>query len=100
MDALAERVQGFGGVALALEQAIVEETRLARAPRGIESPVNQLQRLVSAHEFILMEARPLAAAATGPGDDSTADLIVSQVIRCDEQESWFVSRHIHWRAAH
>jgi starvation-inducible DNA-binding protein len=99
MDALAERVQAFGGVARALAQGIVEETRLARGPSGIESPVHQLERLVAAHEFVLLEARPLAAAASSRGDDGTADLIVSQVVRCNEQQSWFVSRHIQTRPA-
>jgi starvation-inducible DNA-binding protein len=50
MDALAERVQTLGGVALALARDVVEESRLARAPSGIEGPGQQLQRLIDAHE--------------------------------------------------
>jgi len=34
MDALAERIQTLGGVALALAHDGVEESRIARAPRG------------------------------------------------------------------
>jgi starvation-inducible DNA-binding protein len=48
MDALAERVQTLGGVARALAHDVSEETRLARAPSGIESAANQLGRLVAA----------------------------------------------------
>src|SRR5690606_33202020 len=59
-DALAERVQLLGGVSLALAADVVEETRIARAPRGIESVPVQLQRLCDAHEMILTEARDLA----------------------------------------
>ena len=94
MDALAERVQAFGGVSRTLAHDIVEETRLARGPSGIESPFHQLERLVAAHEFVLLEARPMASAAATRGDDGTNDLIVSQLIRCNERQSWFVSRHI------
>jgi starvation-inducible DNA-binding protein len=94
MDALAERVQTLGGVARALASDIVEETRLARAPSGVESAVDQLRRLVDAHEFLLQEARPLAREAAAAGDDGSNDLIVGQVVRRNELQSWFVLRHL------
>ncbi len=94
MDALAERVQALGGVARALAHDVSEETRLARAPSGIESTADQLGRLVGAHEFILLEARPFACAAADAGDLGTNDLIVSQVVRGNELQSWFVTRHL------
>lgn len=94
MDAIAERVQTLGGVALALAHDVVEETRLARAPRGVESARNQLRRLVDAHEFILLEARPLAREAASAGDEGTNDLMVSQLVRTNELQSWFVWRHL------
>jgi starvation-inducible DNA-binding protein len=96
-DELAERVQTLGGVARALAQDIVEESRLARAPSGVEAPVDQLQRLVNAHEFLLVEARPFAREAAQRGDDGTNDLLVSGVVRRNELQSWFVLRHL---AAH
>jgi starvation-inducible DNA-binding protein len=98
MDVLAERVQTLGGVARALASDIVEETRLARAPSGIESAANQLQRLADAHEFLLQEARPLAREAATAGDDGSSDLIVGQVVRGNELQSWFVQRHLTPRA--
>ena len=93
-DDIAERVQTLGGVARALARDVIEETRLARAPSGIESAVDQLHRLVEAHEFILLEARSLAREAASNGDDGTNDVLVSQVIRANERQSWFVSRHL------
>ena len=95
MDALAERVQTLGGVALALANDVVEETRIARAPRGRERVVDQLRRLVDAHEIVLEEARPLAREAAERGDDGSNDLIVSQVVRTNELQSWFVNEHLH-----
>jgi len=94
MDALAERVQTLGGIALALAHDVVEETRIARAPRGRESAVAQLQRLLDAHEIVLQEARPLAREAAERGDDGTNDLIVSQLVRTNELQSWFVGEHV------
>lgn len=94
MDALAERVQTLGSVARALAHEIAGETRLARAPSGVESAINQLKRLVDAHEFILNEARPLSRDAAAAGDEGTNDLIVSELVRGNELQSWFVLRHL------
>lgn len=94
IDSLAERVQTLGGVALALAHDVVEESRIARAPRGREEPAHQLRRLVDAHEMILEEARPCARQAAADGDDGTNDLFVSEIVRTNELQSWFVSEHL------
>lgn len=94
MDALAERVQTLGGVARALASDIVEEARLTRAPSGVESELDQLRRLVDSHELLLQEAPPLAREAATAGDDGSNDLIVGQVVRRNELQSWFVLRHL------
>ena len=94
MDMLAERVQALGGVALALAYDVAEESRVARAPRGREAVLPQLDRLAGAHELILGEARPLAREASNRGDDGTSDLLVSQVVRLNEMQSWFVAEHL------
>lgn len=99
MDAIAERVQTLGGVALALAHDVVEESRIARAPRGRESAPAQLKRLVDAHELILTEARPLAEDAADRGDPGTDDLITSQMVRVNELQSWFVGEHLAARSA-
>jgi starvation-inducible DNA-binding protein len=94
IDQLAERVQTLGGVALALAQDVVDESRVARAPRGRESPEQQLQRLVGCHEFVLREARALARRTDESGDNGTADLIVGSLVRVYELQSWFVGEHL------
>ena len=94
MDALAERIQTLGGVTFALAQDVVDESSIARAPRGRESALAQLERLVQAHETILVEARPLARAAADRGDDGSNDLIVGGVVRGNELQSWFVGEHL------
>ena len=99
MDAIAERVQTLGGVALALSHDVAEESRIARAPRGREHVVDQLRRLVDAHEIILEEARPLSRDAASRGDEGTNDLMVSQIVRTNELQSWFIGEHLVARRA-
>jgi starvation-inducible DNA-binding protein len=94
MDTLAERIQTLGGVTFALAQDVVDESSIARAPRGRESAHAQLERLVQAHETILVEARPLARDAAERGDDGTNDLIVGSVVRGNELQSWFTGEHL------
>lgn len=93
-DLLAERVQMLGGVSLATARDLVTESRIARAPRGREEPAAQLLRLAEGHEVVLADARPLARAAAEQGDDGTNDLIVSEVVRTNELQAWFVGEHM------
>jgi starvation-inducible DNA-binding protein len=94
MDAIAERIQTLGGVTFALAGDIAGESSIARAPRGRESAPAQLERLAGAHETILLDARPLARAAADAGDDGSNDLIVSQVVRANELQRWFIGEHL------
>jgi starvation-inducible DNA-binding protein len=93
-DVIAERVQTLGGVALALADDVARESRLSRAPRGRERPIAELQGLASAHELLLTEARALAREAAERGDDGTNDLLVSQIVRSNERQSWFIGEHL------
>jgi starvation-inducible DNA-binding protein len=94
IDSIAERVQTLGGVALALAHDVVEESRIARAPRGRESVLAAMQRLLDGHEMILVEARTIGREAAEHGDDGTNDLIVSGIVRTNELQSWFVGAHL------
>jgi starvation-inducible DNA-binding protein len=47
-----------------------------------------------AHEIVLKEARTMARLATQGGDDGTNDLLVSDVIRRNELQVWFVAEHV------
>jgi starvation-inducible DNA-binding protein len=58
----------------------------------INFPVRR-SRILDAHEFILKEARALAREAAQRGDDGTNDLLVSQVIRAHELQTWFIGEH-------
>ena len=94
VDTLAERVQTLGGVAIAMAADVAETTRIARPPRGREDVTMQVFRLLQAHELIIEAAHEAAKAAAANGDDGTNDLLVSDVLRRNELQVWFVSEHI------
>jgi len=94
VDAIAERIQALGGVSLAMAADIAEETRIPRLPRGREPAAVQLSRLIDAHTMILKFARTEAEKADDGGDAGTNDLLISQVVRCNELQAWFLSEHL------
>jgi starvation-inducible DNA-binding protein len=73
---------------------IAETTLIPRPPRGREEPPVQISRLLEAHELILKEARTTARLAAEAGDDGTNDLLVSDVIRTNELQVWFLAEHV------
>jgi len=94
VDAVAERVQLLGGVSIAMAHDVAETTLIPRAPRGREEVPAQISRLLHAHEIVLKEARAMARRAAEAGDDGTNDLIVSDVIRRNELQVWFIAEHV------
>jgi starvation-inducible DNA-binding protein len=94
VDTIAERIQVLGGVSLAMAADVAETTIIPRPPRGREEVPVQISRLLEAHEFILKEARTMAREASEVGDDGTNDLLVSDVIRGNELQVWFLSEHL------
>jgi starvation-inducible DNA-binding protein len=94
VDLIAERVQMLGGVAVAVGIDVSELSRIERAPRGREEVPVQISRLLEAHQHILIAARSVARAATELGDDGTADMLISDVVRTNEAQAWFASQHV------
>lgn len=94
VDLLAERIQTLGGVTIAMAHDVAETTNLTRLPRGRQDPPVQIARLLHAHEVILYETRTMARQAAEAGDDGTNDLLVSDVIRTNELQVWFISEHL------
>ena len=94
VDAIAERIQLLGGVSLAVAHDIAETTLVPRPPRGREEPPVQISRLLHAHEIVLKEARTMARQADKSDDQGTNDLLVSDVIRGNELQVWFLSQHL------
>lgn len=94
VDTIAERIQTLGAISLAMAADVAETTLISRPPRGREELPVQLSRLLEAHEIILKEARTFVRDASEAGDDGTNDLLVSQVIRTNELQVWFLAEHL------
>jgi starvation-inducible DNA-binding protein len=94
VDKIAERIQMLGGVSVAMAHDVAETTLIPRPPKGREAAATQLARLLQAHEIVLKEARTMARRAAEAGDDGTNDLIVSDVLRRNELQVWFVAEHV------
>ena len=94
VDALAERVQILGGIAIAMAHDVAEMTKVERPPRGREEVPVQLSRLLDAHEVILIDARKSAKSCDEKGDPGSADLLVSEVVRTNEMQVWFLAEHL------
>ena len=94
IDAIAERIQLLGGISIAMAHDVAETTIIPRPPRGREEVPVQLSRILEAHEIILEEVRAIARQAAESGDDGTNDLLVSQVLRTNELETWFIAEHL------
>jgi len=94
VDQVAERIQLLGGVSVAMAADVAETTMIPRPPKGREEPAAQISRLLHAHEIVLKEARSMARRAADAGDEGTNDLLVSNIIRTNELQAWFVAEHV------
>jgi starvation-inducible DNA-binding protein len=94
VDTIAERIQLLGGLAIAMAPDVAEMTKIERPPRGREEVPVQISRILEAHQHILSECHDYAKQADDAGDDGTNDLLISDVIRRNELQSWFVAEHL------
>ena len=94
VDAIAERIQLLGGVATGMPAAVAKLSKVENPPDGVEEVPVQISRLLEAHELINKETRDYAGKADDAGDDGTNDLLVSQVLRVNELQVWFIATHL------
>lgn len=94
VDTIAERIQILGGVSIAMAHDVAETTQIDRPPKGREEVPVQLSRLLDAHQVIIEEVREMAKRASTLGDDGSNDMLISDVLRTNEFQVWFVSEHL------
>jgi starvation-inducible DNA-binding protein len=94
VDTIAERIMTLGGISLAMAPDVAEATRIARPPKGREDVPTQISRLLKGHEQILTYSREGAGQASDAGDEGTNDLLVSEVVRTNELQVWFLAEHL------
>ena len=94
VDTIAERVQLLGGVTIAMGGDVAETTRIRRPPRGREEVPVQISRLLEAHKIIIQSCLDISDAADKAGDQGTNDLVISDILRPNELQSWFIGQHL------
>src|SRR5215468_9408770 len=94
VDQIAERIQLLGGISLAMAADVAETTQIERVPRGREEVPVQLSRLLDAHQIVIGQCRKLATQTQTIGDEGTNDLVVSDVLRTNELQQWFLNEHL------
>ena len=94
VDTIAERIQILGGVSIAMGGDVAEMAKIQAPPRGREEVPVQISRLLEAHKQIMESCHEIAEAADKVGDDGTNDLVVSDVLRANELQSWFIGNHL------
>lgn len=94
VDTIAERIQVLGGVTIAMGGHVAELTKIPSPPKGREEIPVQIGRLLDAHKTIIQECHDIAKQAADADDDGTNDMVVSDVMRANELQSWFIGQHL------
>jgi starvation-inducible DNA-binding protein len=94
VDLIAERVQTLGGVAIADPRHVAEVTTIPRPPNGAEQVPAMLSRLLEAHEIVIRKVRDAITRTAANRDDGTNDMLMSDVLRTNELQVWFVAEHL------
>lgn len=94
IDAMGERVQTLRSVAITDPRHVAEVTKVKRPPNGVEEVPVMLSRLLEAHELIIGELREAIDKTAANQDSGTNDLLVSQALRLNELQVWFLAEHL------
>jgi starvation-inducible DNA-binding protein len=94
IDLLAERVQSLGGIAVGDPRHAAELTTIDRPPNGAEDVPAMIHRLLNAHEIVLEKVRKAIDKTEKSSDWGSNDLLMSDVLRRNELQVWFVSSHV------
>jgi len=94
VDLVAERVQTLGGISVGDPRHAAELTTIPRPPDGAEEVSVMIDRTLRAHETIIEKVRAGIDATEKSGDWGSNDLLMSDVLRRNELQVWFVSEHV------
>ena len=94
VDTIAERIQLLGGVTVAMGADAGAMTKIPAPPKGKEEVPVQISRLLEAHKMIMQDCHDIGEAADDAGDDGTNDMVISDILRPNELQSWFIGQHL------
>lgn len=90
IDAIAERMRTLGLDVAALPMDVANDTSLSEKEEVGHDPQAMVRNLLTAHEDYLKLLREAVEVTDETGDDGTNDLLVSEVMRVHELETWFI----------
>jgi starvation-inducible DNA-binding protein len=93
VDLIAERVQSLGGIAVGDPRHAAELTTIDRPPNGAEDVSAMIHRLLDAHETVIEKVRRGIEKTEKSADWGSNDLLMSDVLRRNELQVWFVAEH-------
>ena len=94
VDLLAERVQSLGGIAVGDPRHVAELTSIERPPDGAEDVPAMITRLLKAHQIVINGTREAIERTEESKDWGSNDLLMSDVLRRNELQVWFIAEHI------
>jgi starvation-inducible DNA-binding protein len=94
VDEIAERVQMLGGISVGDPRHAAELTTIPRPPDGAEEVPVTIDRLLDAHEIIIEKVRDAIDKTEKAEDWGTNDLLMSDVLRRNEMQVWFIAEHV------
>jgi len=90
IDAVAERLRTLGDIAPGMPQEVVKNTTLKELSGATQDPVKMVDNLLATHEAYIQEVRGAIDITSASGDEGTSDLLVSDVLRVHELQTWFI----------
>jgi starvation-inducible DNA-binding protein len=93
-DLIGERIQTLGGLSVAMGADASSLTDIPKPPMGKEEVPVQISRLLEAHKLIMQLCLDIAEEADDSGDQGTNDLAISDILRPNERQSWFIGQHL------
>jgi starvation-inducible DNA-binding protein len=94
VDLVAERIQLLGGVTTGMPADVAKLSQIENPPSGIEEAPVQISRLLEAHETIINETNDAVELTEQHKDWGTNDLLMSDVLRTNQLQVWFISQHL------
>ncbi len=94
VDTIAERIQMLGGVATGMPAAVAKLSKIENPPDGVEEVPAVISRLLEAHETICNETNEAIDQTEENKDWGTNDMLMSDVLRTNQMQVWFVSEHL------
>ena len=94
IDVVAERVQSLGGIAVGDPRHAAELTTIPRPPDGAEEVGVMIDRTLAAHETVIKKVRAGIKATEESEDWSSNDILMSDVLRRNELQVWFIAEHV------